>query len=261
MNYSQKKESGWKVTTERYVAFLDIMGFKDMVARNSNNYVYNIMRKVVEAAQVSAERFGIDDSSDKIIDNVRVTTYSDSIMIYSRNASPKSLYNFNAVSAAIYEELLINEIPFKGAVAFGLMTLDFNSSIYFGQPLIDAYLLQEELLFYGIVVHASAEMNKGYKRNESVFEYPCPFKNGKSSHLTIYPVSLLIDYLAGVDDYQKIRNGVLKLRLKTSGALRKYVDNTLEYLDLVYKEWKLIIDKNNEIRKNQQFNKNEDLPF
>lgn len=260
--YKTKRQNEWKVTTNRYVGFLDIMGFKDMVARNSNNYVYSLMKKVVNATQESADTFGTDESDDNIIDNVRVTTYSDSIMIYSRNDNASSLYNFNAVVAAVYEELLINEIPFKGAVAFGTMTLDFNRSIYFGQPLIDAYLLQEELVFYGVVVHASAEMKKGYKDNESVFEYLCPFKNGKSRHLTIYPVSLLIDYLEGIDDYDKIRNGVLKLRLKTSGALRKYIDNTLEYLDLIYKNSKIIIDeKRKKIESMPETDDDDDLPF
>jgi hypothetical protein len=33
------------------------------------------------------------------------------------------------------------------------MTLDYEKSIFFGQPLVDAFLLQDELKFYGIVVH------------------------------------------------------------------------------------------------------------
>lgn len=257
----EKKDSKWKITTERYVGFIDIMGFKDMVARNSNESIYSMMQKVVEAAETSAFVFGTDDDEDEFIDNVRITTYSDSIMVYSRNSTKKCMNNFNSVMGAISDELFHSEIPFKGAVAFGTMTLDFKESIFFGQPLIDAYLLQDELAYYGIVVHSTAESKRGYKKDESIIEYPCPFKKGKSIHLTIFPNSLLIDFMEGVDNYAKLRKKVVNLRLKTSGAIRKYIDYTLEYLDFVYQEWCAIIRKNQDERKNSPKVSDENLPF
>ena len=42
------------------------------------------------------------------------------------------------------ETALTNGIPIKGAIAKGIMTADFNKSIYVGVPLIDAYNLQKE---------------------------------------------------------------------------------------------------------------------
>jgi len=40
---------------------------------------------------------------------------------------------------------------YEGGEAFGNMTLT-SKSIFFGQPLVDAYLLQEELNFYSVVI-------------------------------------------------------------------------------------------------------------
>jgi len=41
---SEKKK--WIITTKRFVAFLDIMGFKDMVARNSHKNIYNSLHAI-----------------------------------------------------------------------------------------------------------------------------------------------------------------------------------------------------------------------
>ncbi len=39
-------ESAWEVTAARYVAYFDIMGFKDMVLRISHNEIYEMMKKI-----------------------------------------------------------------------------------------------------------------------------------------------------------------------------------------------------------------------
>lgn len=63
----------------------------------------------------------------------------------------------NASDGNGQKDLFISKIPFRGSIAYGEMTVDLENSIFFGQPLIDAYLLGEQLQSYGIACHASAE--------------------------------------------------------------------------------------------------------
>ena len=72
------------------------------------------------------------------------------------------------------------------------MTLDTKNSIFFGQPLIDSYLLQDELCFYGIIGHASAEEAIMSQENIPPFisNYTCPLKNANCVHLTIMPLHI-----------------------------------------------------------------------
>lgn len=234
----------WVITTERYVAYIDIMGFKDMVAKSSNEDIYNMMKKVVDFKDSSATIDWTDAKSEL----VRTTTYSDSIMVYSKDSTYASLYSLICTVSALSADLFFEGIPFKGAIAFGKMTLDNTKSIFFGQPLIDAYLLQEELNFYGIIIHGSAEEEIDFhSENTDIIiytkKYLCPLKNGNSWNLTVFPISMSA-YLNKEDDgYQKIIDEmerlfteIEKMRYRTSGHLRKYIDNTLAYLEEVKKE-------------------------
>jgi hypothetical protein len=230
MAKEQKSNDKWKITTKRYVGYIDILGFKEMLARKSNKTIYEMMKKV-NYARTWVKRIAWEEAPSQI----STMTYSDSILIYSKNDSELSLEIFLCSIAAIYNELLLESIPHKGACAYGLMTLDPENSIFFGQPLIDAYLLQNELYFYGIVLHANIE--ERLKRLDCVRSYKCPFKNGSSNHLTIEPLYLTQEMKDEDEeqfkkDSKKLYSGVEKLKYKSSGSIRKYVDNTEEYLNL-----------------------------
>ncbi len=137
-NIKPISEEVWEITNQRYVGFIDIIGFQDLVARSTHNKIYGRMKKINDFQKQNARiNWGLADSSKL----VRTTTYSDSIMIYSCSESVNSLNAFICTIAGLIQDLLMDGIPFKGAVAFGTMTLDMERSIFFGQPLIDAYLV------------------------------------------------------------------------------------------------------------------------
>jgi hypothetical protein len=223
-------ENDWTVTCNRYVAFLDIMGFKDMVTRMTHDEVYEMMKKI--------------DKSRKHVENVdwlktklflaKSTTYSDSIIVYSKDESYEAFDFLVSTVAGLTNYLFLEGVPHKGALAFGMMTLDTENSIYFGQPLIDAYILQEEINFYGVLMHASVEQELSTKTKKMPMftkHYLCPLKSGNANHYTIYPLYATQKNSPKYEaDYTKLIDSINKLRLKTSGHLRKYIDNTEIYL-------------------------------
>ena len=169
---------------------------------------------------------------------VKSTTYSDSIMLYTKDKSYKSFNSLITAVSGLTNDLFIEGIPHKGAIAFGKMTLDTERSIFFGQPLIDSYLLQEELHFYGIVIHGSVEEKLQLKLNQTGFisKYNCPLKNGKSTHYTVFPMhanSINSEDNGYVEYYKKIRSSLDKMKYKTSGHLRRYIDNSNDYLESI----------------------------
>lgn len=222
-------DTAWGITCKRYVAFIDIMGFKDLVARNNHEDIYTLMKKMHHRRKM-AENIQWGQASSKL---VTTTTYSDSIIMYSKDDTYNSMYSLICAVSALTNDLLIDGIPHKGAVAFGILTLDHENSIFFGQPLIDAYLLQEEINFYGIIMHGTAEeeLNSHKKVMPFTKYYSCPFKVGYSNHLTIHPIFLDTSTPEKFEEQRKgLFNSVKKFRFKTSGHLRKYIDNTDEYL-------------------------------
>ena len=77
-----EKVSGWEYTCKRFVAFLDIMGFKDMVSRIEPIKLYNKLKKFRSAIYKSVRM--IDESKIKPI------IFSDSIMLVSKDCSRES---------------------------------------------------------------------------------------------------------------------------------------------------------------------------
>ena len=234
MANTKTTESQWEITTERFVAYIDIMGFKDLVARSTHEEVYQMMKTINEKREANAS-IKWSQSAEKL---VRTTTYSDSIIIYSKDNTEDSFNSISSTVSGLTNDLFTEGIPHKGAIAFGKMTLDTDNSIFFGQPLIDAYLLQEELSFYGVIIHGSAERRitslgidiEGF----FVTKFACPLKQGTSLHLTVYPIFLQED---DTSPRKKKREAIYasldKFRYTTSGHLRKYVDNTENYFNFI----------------------------
>lgn len=225
----------WKLTTKRFVGYIDIMGFKEMVMRSNPQTIYKMMQSLSnslnETRQTFKELFGVE-KSDTIkykMPTIKMMTYSDSIMIYTIDNSPTSARQISMAISIITEGMFLHGIPFRGAVAAGVMTLDYKNSIFFGQPLIDAYLLSEELNFYGIVVHSTAEYSKAFKTLHEKYEYQCPFKNGKANHLTISPFDFIL--FPNEPFYKSLYSSISNLACRSSGAIRKYIDNTLAYME------------------------------
>ena len=49
MTQNKPKKSIWTITTDRFVGFIDIMGFKDMVMRSSHDDIYRMMKVINKA--------------------------------------------------------------------------------------------------------------------------------------------------------------------------------------------------------------------
>lgn len=229
------KKEEWNPTCERFVGFIDIMGFKDMVARKSHEEIYKMMLKIVDLKNFSTNV----NWSKRDTQLVRSSMYSDSIMIYSKDASYESADSFLCTMSSIINALIVETVPFKGSIAFGKMTLDEENSIFFGQPLIDAYLLQEELNFYGLIIHSTAEtelIKMKQKADMWLYHYLCPLKKGFSKHYTVAPMFAGDEDPEDKEDYNDLVKGFYKYRLHTSGHLRTYIDNTEKYLS-AYKKW------------------------
>jgi hypothetical protein len=224
----EPNDSDWEVTTNRYVGFIDIMGFKDLVTRSTHEEIYEMMQQIERAKKLNETINWGNNRKHKI----KSTFYSDSIILYSKDDSNDSCYSMLSTLSALTFDLIKFGVPHKGSVAFGKMTLDYEKSIFFGQPLIDSYLLQEELVMYGVVAHASAEAEIKTRKHSHpyFFDYPCPFKGGSTRHFTIPPV-FTSKYNGDYIEYQKeLLRGLRELRYRTSGHLRRYIDNTEAFL-------------------------------
>ena len=116
----------WNPTCERFVAFLDIMGFKETVLRCNHDELYKLLiyfshdfKPVKEYEKASREKIPNlpiqDPEGYKSI--VKIVFFSDSIIMFSYNESRNSFISMLLFLRWILRRALEKNLPLKGALA------------------------------------------------------------------------------------------------------------------------------------------------
>lgn len=209
-------------TVNRFVVFLDIMGFKDRVARTSHS---KLLTQLTEFNSEISSYISFRHEAD-----IQLAQFSDSIILFSNDTTLKSLKSIAEVARGIMQTAIRRQIPLKGAIAQGQITCDIPKQLFFGQALIDAYLLEENIHYYGILVHHTAESAVS-KLDETLFkDIKAPLKSGKIAH---YELSWYADEN---NELANIYDALKNIRQTVSDAPRKYIDNTVEVIDTYYQK-------------------------
>lgn len=196
------------LTADRYVAFLDIMGFKDRVARRGHDEILNELQQFSE--YISSNLKGTPD--------ITFVMFSDSFLFFTEHNHASALKQLVSLLAGVMNHAISHRIPIKGVLAKGTFTVDIAKQLFFGQPLIDAYGLEENLVIYGIAIHHTLE-KEAKNMPEWFVDKDIPLKNGNSRHYI----------LKWWDDVNpKIAEESLNaIRETVSDAPRRYIDKTI----------------------------------
>lgn len=221
------KENNWEITTNRFVVFLDVMGFKDFIMRNKPQVVYERMKELSSIRKDIPRK--VENNNPEQYREIYSTTFSDSIVLFSKDDSVESLDNLLYISRAIMASALISsKIPIKGSIAYGEVSVDRDRQIFCGQPIIDSYELQEDLHYYGVVFHNSVDrfINDKCQGNrdieQSYFKAKTFFKSGIITH------NNLDIFISETVDGEKFDCKELEVLMESvSGSPRKYIDNTI----------------------------------
>jgi hypothetical protein len=243
------------ITCNRFVAFLDIMGFKERLLRDGHDEVKKILESLrptlSKMEQIIKNELKIKELKEKLEEVYSPTaplilpiSFSDSIILVSDDETLDSLSHLVDDVRLIFFQSIFSGIPMKGAIAHGKMTADRDNSLYFGQPLIDAFELQQDLQLYGVVLHHTAERrlpNFSVEKNFSkygIIQYLTPLKSQKIQH---YLLDWTLDMFIANEEFtttqipKVIRYFGAKLYGNVSGTPRIYVDNTLDFVREIQK--------------------------
>lgn len=214
----------WTEDKNRLILYADIMGFKDTIFSNAHDDLKKrllLFRKSFEK-KIKPLRTG---------DYMRFVQFSDSIIIVVNGTDSKMVNLVTKAGIILMHEAMKAEFPIKGVISQGMFTYDKDNELYFGRPLVNASLLHDELYYYGIVVHHSAE--KIIKKNISV---DCPYgispiylKKGKTSHYHLIWNMLKLNLSPG-DITENAIKWLEKIQESVSGAPRIYIDNTISII-------------------------------
>lgn len=223
--------AGWNVDTERLILFADIMGFKERVINKSHEQ----LKKDMETFHDKLEK---QSSPLRMSDQLRYAQFSDSILVVA-NGTNEAMFNLISKAAARLMHVALSDgIAIKGVIAQGRFTYDEKKELYIGKPLVDAYLLHDEIKFYGIVVHHSAEKTVKSYASDTRNPYtnlPIALEKGQTSHYHLC-WNMMDTLLAANDNTDECKRWLDKISETVSGRPRIYVDNTLRIMEADQKE-------------------------
>lgn len=192
--------------SNNYVAFIDVMGFKELVYKGNTDDLESYFSKItMELDEINYDK-----------KEIKSFLISDSIILIA----PDSIYHLRQLLTAIrriQSALLWRKILVRGAVSFGQVYYNEDNNIVVGKGFIRAYLLESEAVFPRVIIDPSIIGRMGGDRSHFLEQLnePSNYTDGerliytKSDFSQIRDDSIFIDYANKIIRKEKI-NGNLK---------------------------------------------------
>lgn len=247
-NKESKQTQIQKHTLPRYVAFFDILGFKNMLQQGTHHAVKQLEVLVNYLEGDKGSPF-VDDENVKHV--VQFKIFSDSIFMYTTDDSFTSWRLFTYAVSSFFYHALKNKIPIKGGIAHGDAFIGEPRSnlknVMCGKAITNAFLIQEELQYFGVAVHYTFESHlekkikveindeiedeylkdsTNLKKVLSLYsEIHTPLKVGTYMHLNLNLFKFSASWVNFSDEYLEI---LKEFKLNSPSASRKYIDNSIK---------------------------------
>ena len=129
---------------EQYIAFIDVLGFSNLVSHNQLDKIDSYFRIIVEELDLLR-------STNVRIDSLLI---SDSIILIAPD-SFQGLKELIVATRNIQSGLLGAKILMRGAVSFGEVYYNKDERILFGKGFIKAYNLEKEEIYPRVIIEPS----------------------------------------------------------------------------------------------------------
>ncbi|HAX23194.1 MAG TPA: hypothetical protein DCY64_23305 [Hydrogenophaga sp.] len=136
----------------RYLLFLDILGFSELVETRGHEDVYATIEKALEPFH----------RWERLNGQFRTIYFSDTFVYYqeSKGYGDWAFLDIYAIGGMVLSALLAARIPARGAISFGEFEVKSDSSsrhqLYFGRAMVEAYRAEQREKWIGITILPSA---------------------------------------------------------------------------------------------------------
>lgn len=233
----------------RYVAVIDILGFKELLNPKGHfgpdpvqklkyfyvGLLYAALHKVGRNAR-SAKKYLSQESHD----DIGFAVFSDTILLWSAvfedgmseaEAAINSIRFFDSLSEILKESL--HRLPMRAGVAFGDVLIDKSASVFLGQPIVDAHLLETAQDWIGAACHFSchkvpafAEMCKGL----FVVYYDVPVKPMVADSVQPSRKMFAVHWAADRFNRDRAIQWLMQHRDKSKGSVYRKYNEALNYI-------------------------------
>ena len=225
------------VYKDRYIVFIDILGFKDIVnkSNNDNKKAEEILENLKCIERIKKEN---DEIFELTSINRRVTIFSDSIII----SYPLLHYGSGCFLSLVLDIIYISiELLDKGVYIRGGMTygkLYHENNICFGPAMVEVYSLEQEAIYPRIIIDKKT-IEKALE-SPGLDRYPITFeeiKNLIKIEDNIYYIDFLSNALDEIEEKEKVNNFFSNIKKNITSHL-----NNKDYSEEVLKKYKWFVN-------------------
>lgn len=197
---------------KKTVAFLDILGFKQMIKNESLSELAKKYEKTIgTTGALNKPLFPESDVPTLFQDHFKDTPwcnsyiFSDSIILISNDENYQSCLKLLVYSWRFTQVLLAAGMPVRGAITFGEIYENVSNGIVLGLALTEAYELEQKQQWIGVAIDSSTELAypglfSAIKSEKEILKniflrYPVPFKDGttKILHTLNWRFNLIVE--------------------------------------------------------------------
>jgi hypothetical protein len=185
-------------TKKRYIAFLDILGFRSIMNNLSTDELGDEMSHILQASILSAikgDTVSVTNNPNlDVSSSIKVYQFSDSIIIYSEDDNLDTLYELIKTLNLLLAQSAIRGFPLRGALTWG--DLYVSGSIIVGDPLVRAYNLESRQEWSGVIVDCPIEVKAmNQMMNEKVVtKHIVTLKDEKNKNAMVEEERLVINW-------------------------------------------------------------------
>jgi hypothetical protein len=182
-----------KYYPKTYVAFLDILGFKDLVNNNTHDQLtsiyFNLANAVTEIVSTIIKKTS-PHTMKKIVSknesNINSIIISDSILFWANGSSNRDFFNILIVVSKLLTKSIFLGLPMRGAITLGPLTTiklnlqkNFDNSIstFIGKSISKSFELEKKQQWHGCVVdeecinHFQSQLNDTDRSSKSLKDF------------------------------------------------------------------------------------------
>lgn len=153
-------------TSTVFVAFLDILGFSDLVKNNSMQFVLDLYNEAIIKVNHHLQEFWQTEEWRDHVKRPKISSLcvSDSIIIYSDGNGLDSFLKIIVYIHSLIGMLIKHGLPVRGALTLGELGIynDENNKILLGKAIVEAYELEKIQEWCGCIIDDKCYERFGY---------------------------------------------------------------------------------------------------